>query len=59
MYFDIEEQIEKKFHKMDEIMRFINGGRILTAADSNARSKTWFDVITNSRGRNWQVNNYT
>jgi hypothetical protein len=50
MYFDYKEQIENKFHKMDEIMRFINGGRILIAADSNARSKTWYDVI-NSRGR--------
>jgi hypothetical protein len=51
IYFDYEEQIENKFHKMDEIMRFINGGRILIAADSNARSKTWHDVITNCRGR--------
>ena len=51
MYFDHEEQIENKFHKMDEIMSFINGGRILIAADCNARSKTWYDVLTNSRGR--------
>lgn len=47
MYFDYEEQIENKFNKMDEIMRFINGGRIIIAADSNARSKTWYDVKTN------------
>ena len=50
MYFDYEEQIENKFNKLDEIMRFINGGGILIAADSNSRSKTWRDVI-NSRGR--------
>jgi hypothetical protein len=25
MYFDHEEQIENKFHKMDEIIKFING----------------------------------
>jgi hypothetical protein len=51
MYFDHEEQIENKFHKMDEIMSFINEGRILIAADCNAGSKTWYDVLTNSRGR--------
>jgi hypothetical protein len=44
MYFDDEEQTENKFHKMDEIMSFINEGRILIAADCNARSKTWYDV---------------
>ena len=49
MYFDYEEQIENKFNKLDEIMRFINGGGILIAADSNSRSKTWHDVITNSK----------
>jgi len=36
---------------MDEIMSFINGARILIAADCNARSKTWYDVLTNSRGK--------
>jgi len=51
IYFDHEEQIENKFHKIDEIMSFINGGRILIAADCNARSKTWYDVLTNSRGK--------
>jgi len=51
MYLDHEEQIENKFHKMDEIISFISGGRILIAADCNAGSKTWYDVLTNSRGR--------
>ena len=32
-------------------MRFVKGGRILIAVDSNARLKTWHDVKTNSRGR--------
>jgi hypothetical protein len=39
MYFDYEEQIENKFNKLDEIMRFINRGGILIAADSNARRR--------------------
>jgi len=51
MYFDIEDQIENNFTKMDGLMRFVKGGRILIAVDSNARSKTWHDVKTNSRGR--------
>jgi len=50
MYFDHEEQIENRFHKMDEIMSFINEGRILIAADCK-RWKTWYDVLTNSRGK--------
>jgi len=32
-------------------MSFSNGGRILIAADCNATSNTWYDVLTNSRGR--------
>ena len=32
-------------------MRFVKDRRILIAVDSNARSKTWHDVKTNSRGR--------
>jgi len=36
---------------MAGLMRFVKGGRILVAVDSNARSKTWHDVKTNSRGR--------
>ena len=51
MYFDSEDQIEKYFTKMDGLMRFVKGGRIVIAVDSNARSKTWHDVKTNSRGR--------
>jgi hypothetical protein len=51
MYFDIEEQIENNFTKIDEILQCAKGGRILIATDSNSRSKTWHDIITNSRGK--------
>jgi len=51
MYFDIEEQIDNNFQKMDEILRIASGGKILIAVDSNARSKTWHDIKTNTRGR--------
>jgi len=50
MYLDIEEQIVNSFTNIDEILPFTKGTRILIAADSNSRSKTWHDKITNSRG---------
>jgi NDP-sugar pyrophosphorylase family protein len=51
MYFDIEDQIENSFTKIDGLMAFVKDGRILIAVDSNASSKTWHDVKTNSRVR--------
>ena len=51
MYFDLEDPIENNLTKMDGLMQFVKNGRILIAMDSNARSKTWHDVKTNSRGR--------
>ena len=51
MYLDIEEQIENSFTNIDEILQFAKGTKILMAADSNYRSKTWHDKITNSRGK--------
>jgi dihydroxyacetone kinase-like predicted kinase len=36
MYFDIEDQIENNFKKMDEILWFVSGGKILIATDSNS-----------------------
>jgi len=40
MYFDLEDQTENNLTKMDVLMRYVKGGRILIAADSNSRSKT-------------------
>jgi len=54
MYLEIEEQIEKSFTKLDEIVKFTKGARILIATDSNSRSKTWHDKITNPRGKKLQ-----
>jgi hypothetical protein len=51
MYFDIEDQIEKNFTKIDAILQFAKGGRILISTDSNSRSTTWNDIITNPRGK--------
>ena len=51
MYIDIDLQIENSFTNIDEILQFAKGARILIATVSNARSKTWNDKITNSRGK--------
>jgi len=55
MYFDIQDQLETNFNKMDEIMKLTKTGRILIAADTNSRSKTWYAVITNTRGKKLEV----
>ena len=34
MYLDIEEQIENSYTKMDEILQFAKGARILIATDT-------------------------
>ena len=39
-YLDIEEQIENSFTKIDQILQFAEGARILIANDSNSQSKT-------------------
>jgi hypothetical protein len=47
VYFDIQDQIENNFTKIDAL-QFAKGGRILIASDSNSRSTTWHDIKTNS-----------
>jgi hypothetical protein len=51
MYFDTEDQTENNLPKIDTLLQFAKGGRILIAADSNSRSTTWHDKFTNSRGK--------
>ena len=51
MYFDIQGQIENNLNKIGEIMKITKGGKVLIAVDTNARSKTWHDHSTNSRGK--------
>jgi hypothetical protein len=36
---------------VDEILKLTKSGKIVIAADTNSRSKTWHDVITNTRGK--------
>ena len=51
MYLDIEIDINTYLDKIDEITSFTKAAGLLIAMDSNARSKTWHDTITNPRGR--------
>jgi hypothetical protein len=51
IYFDINEEIDKKTAKVDEILRCSKGSGILIAMDSNSRSTAWHDSLTNSRGK--------
>ena len=51
MYFDIKEQIDSNLNKLNGILKILQGGKALIAADTNARSKTWHDHFTNSRGK--------
>jgi len=51
IYLDIENEIAVDLNKIENILRFAKGRGLLVAMDSNARSKTWYDVITNRRGR--------
>jgi hypothetical protein len=50
-YFDITEDIEINIRKTEQILNYSKGQGLLMAVDSNARSKTWYDTITNQRGK--------
>ena len=50
-YFDNTEDIEINIRKTEQILTHVKGHGLLIAVDSNARSKTWYDRITNQRGK--------
>ncbi len=45
-YFDITTEIEKELDKLDQLLEFTKGNRLITAADSNSRSAAWHDTQT-------------
>jgi hypothetical protein len=51
MYFDIIRQIEDDLNKIEAIMQHAKATGTIIAMESNARSTTWHDRITNHRGR--------
>jgi len=48
---DIINDFFSDIHKIENIQRLAPGRGLLVAMDSNARSTTWYDAITNRRGR--------
>ena len=51
LYCDITEDIEINIRKIENILNYSKGQGLLISGDSNARSKTWYDKITNPRGK--------
>lgn len=51
MYFDIEADISIDIGKIESILEHTKGEGMLISADTNARSKLWFDTTDNDRGR--------
>ena len=52
MYFDIRRDIEEDIRQLEKVMDYTKGNGLLIAVDSNARSKMWYDTITNQR---WKI----
>jgi len=51
MYLDITEKLDKNFKLMNDILQLANTSGILITMDSNSRSRTWHDKLTNVRDR--------
>jgi hypothetical protein len=51
IYLDIGKDITDDLNKIKNMLQLAKGMGLLVAIDSNARSKTWHDVITIKRGR--------
>jgi len=51
IYLDIKNEISSDLRKIENIQRLAEVRGLLVAMDSNARSTTWYDAITNRRGR--------
>ena len=51
MYLDIRQQVDNDLMKIEAIIQHANGAGLLITMDSNARSTTWHDTLTNARGR--------
>jgi endonuclease/exonuclease/phosphatase family metal-dependent hydrolase len=48
---DYNETIDGNFKRIENIITFIKGAKLIIATDSNARSTAWHDVTTNNRGK--------
>ena len=51
IYFDGEEDIEEDLRKVEQSLDYAKGNGLMILADTNARSKLWYDTINNERGK--------
>jgi hypothetical protein len=51
IYLDYSEPMENNIKTLEKILKFTKGAKLIIAMDSNSRSTTWHDVMTNSRGK--------
>ena len=51
LYFDIKRNIEIDLFKLTKIIQFAKGRGLIIGVYTNARSRLWYDTITNIRGR--------
>jgi hypothetical protein len=50
IYLDYNEPVKNNIRPLEKILKFTTGAKIIIAMDSNSRSTTWHDVLTNSKG---------
>ena len=51
MYFDRQKPVGQDLNKVDKILQHAEKEGVIIAMDSNARSTSWHDTITNNRGK--------
>jgi len=49
-YMEFNDAMENSFKKIERILEFTKGVKIIMTIDSNSRSTLWHDVTTNARG---------
>jgi ribonuclease HI len=51
IYLEYNEPIENNIQTIENIVKFTKGAKLIMGIDSNSRSRTWHDVLTNYRGK--------
>ena len=50
MYLDILQELENDTKKMGGVLHYTRGKGVIIGMDSNSRSRSWYDTVTNTRG---------
>jgi len=54
VYMEHKEQIDTKLQKLERMIEFTKGAKLIIAVDSNARSAAWHDTKT-TEGKRWKT----